>query len=488
MVPECPGRNTPNTLEELFQILPTERSLGEQAAREVSAAEAMGASGLFWVLGVAVASGEEGRQFFTLIGRTCIPGRHEQHSHPKVAASPSECRMWCAQQPTCKTVQVTLEDSTAMCELFTSFENAHGPCSQSACCYYKGIPPRPIDSGATIWATENDERPPSEQMGAENISNNYRRVSLPLMLCITFASMVLLGTVSLYVSQKRKRAAVAAEAASRIAQADMYLALQRKVDALPTSVCATRGFVACLGKNLGADVEMGVAPTLNHRSDAEALAPGSSPPGPSASILSRTVGLEVFPSLLSKALRTFSVADAPLAAKDRGEDDDGDECAMCMVVYEPGDSVRHLPCKHFYHKCCIDRWLVGGADRSCPLCKTDPFEAWARLTAVASCSSNDTSVHTSSFNEASFQSSACNETSLHSCTCNENSIHSSSSVDGSSSDLPAGRVNPRTPPASPQSNLPAAEHVDAPASAATASDVVAPASPAASRAVDSGCA
>jgi hypothetical protein len=446
---------------------------------------------------VPFASGEEDREFFTLVGRVCVPSWHEEQSEPKVAASPSECRLWCAQQPTCKTVQVTLEGATAMCELYTSFENSHGACSSTSCCYYKGIPPQPINSGATIWATDSDDRPLAEQMGAEHFSDQYRTVSLPLMLCVTCAAMLLLGSVSVYVSHKRRRAAAAAAAVSRNAQADLSLALRKQVDALPTTVCFTRGFVACLGKFSGGDVEMGCAPAPTDRSGAEAA-----PRASSSSILSRSVGLEVLPSLLSKALRTFSAGEASPAAKTRGEDDDCDECALCMAVYEPGDAVRHLPCKHFFHKTCVDRWLTGGAGRSCPLCKADPFERSPRLTTVVSCPSTDTSFHTvpssNSVHSSGSDSPAGRASSPTSPASprdgsrgtESNYVHSSSSVHSSVPD--SGRDNPPTSPSSPRIDSAGAAHDDAPASAASgnasvgaaaASTEVAPATPTVSPAI-----
>ncbi|PAA59876.1 hypothetical protein BOX15_Mlig014569g1 [Macrostomum lignano] len=51
----------------------------------------------------------------------------------------------------------------------------------------------------------------------------------------------------------------------------------------------------------------------------------------------------------------------------------GDQCAVCIEPYRCGESVRILPCRHFYHKSCIDPWLLD--QRSCPLCKLDILKA-----------------------------------------------------------------------------------------------------------------
>lgn len=49
------------------------------------------------------------------------------------------------------------------------------------------------------------------------------------------------------------------------------------------------------------------------------------------------------------------------------EDDESDNCAVCLDGYKAGDVVRILPCQHEFHKLCIDPWLV--EHRTCPMCK-----------------------------------------------------------------------------------------------------------------------
>ncbi|XP_019605613.1 RING finger protein 148 [Rhinolophus sinicus] len=46
-----------------------------------------------------------------------------------------------------------------------------------------------------------------------------------------------------------------------------------------------------------------------------------------------------------------------------------DSCVVCFDMYKPQDVVRVLTCKHFFHKACIDPWLL--AHRTCPMCKCD---------------------------------------------------------------------------------------------------------------------
>jgi hypothetical protein len=42
-------------------------------------------------------------------------------------------------------------------------------------------------------------------------------------------------------------------------------------------------------------------------------------------------------------------------------------CAVCYTEYVVDEEVRALPCLHFYHRECIDQWLLH--HRMCPICK-----------------------------------------------------------------------------------------------------------------------
>ncbi|CAA0812020.1 RING/U-box superfamily protein [Striga hermonthica] len=50
--------------------------------------------------------------------------------------------------------------------------------------------------------------------------------------------------------------------------------------------------------------------------------------------------------------------------------DETDQCYICLVEYEDGDSVRVLPCQHEFHRACVDKWLKE-IHRVCPLCRGD---------------------------------------------------------------------------------------------------------------------
>jgi hypothetical protein len=42
-------------------------------------------------------------------------------------------------------------------------------------------------------------------------------------------------------------------------------------------------------------------------------------------------------------------------------------CSICLLDFCSGEEVRDLPCKHFFHKACVDSWLA--AETTCPLCR-----------------------------------------------------------------------------------------------------------------------
>ncbi|XP_052280522.1 RING finger protein 150-like isoform X2 [Dreissena polymorpha] len=54
---------------------------------------------------------------------------------------------------------------------------------------------------------------------------------------------------------------------------------------------------------------------------------------------------------------------------DKELDADADQCAVCIEPYKVSDVIRVLPCKHVFHKSCVDPWLLD--QRSCPMCKMD---------------------------------------------------------------------------------------------------------------------
>uniref|UniRef100_A0A0B7A9U5 RING-type domain-containing protein n=1 Tax=Arion vulgaris TaxID=1028688 RepID=A0A0B7A9U5_9EUPU len=65
--------------------------------------------------------------------------------------------------------------------------------------------------------------------------------------------------------------------------------------------------------------------------------------------------------------RTIKIGDKEL-------DSDYDQCAVCIEPYKFHDVIRTLPCRHVFHKSCVDPWLLD--QRSCPMCKMDILRAY----------------------------------------------------------------------------------------------------------------
>ncbi|KAI4377190.1 hypothetical protein MLD38_014861 [Melastoma candidum] len=62
---------------------------------------------------------------------------------------------------------------------------------------------------------------------------------------------------------------------------------------------------------------------------------------------------------------------SPSPKKSAADNEENDEqCYICLVEYAEGDQIRVLPCKHEYHMHCVDKWLkeIHGI---CPLCRGD---------------------------------------------------------------------------------------------------------------------
>uniref|UniRef100_A0A1A7WE43 Ring finger protein 150a n=1 Tax=Iconisemion striatum TaxID=60296 RepID=A0A1A7WE43_9TELE len=58
---------------------------------------------------------------------------------------------------------------------------------------------------------------------------------------------------------------------------------------------------------------------------------------------------------------------------DKEIESDFDNCAVCIDGYKANDVVRILPCRHVFHKHCVDPWLQD--HRTCPMCKMNILKA-----------------------------------------------------------------------------------------------------------------
>lgn len=51
---------------------------------------------------------------------------------------------------------------------------------------------------------------------------------------------------------------------------------------------------------------------------------------------------------------------------------EADTCAICIEELKIYQSVKELPCNHFFHSKCINEWFM--VKLKCPLCKNYVFE------------------------------------------------------------------------------------------------------------------
>ncbi|KAK7306159.1 hypothetical protein VNO77_44082 [Canavalia gladiata] len=45
------------------------------------------------------------------------------------------------------------------------------------------------------------------------------------------------------------------------------------------------------------------------------------------------------------------------------------ECCVCLSGFEANQEVSELPCKHFFHRACLDKWFHNN-HITCPLCRS----------------------------------------------------------------------------------------------------------------------
>ena len=46
-----------------------------------------------------------------------------------------------------------------------------------------------------------------------------------------------------------------------------------------------------------------------------------------------------------------------------------EQCAVCRLEFEVGDTLATLPCAHFFHAECVAPWLK--TNKTCPCCKRE---------------------------------------------------------------------------------------------------------------------
>ena len=62
----------------------------------------------------------------------------------------------------------------------------------------------------------------------------------------------------------------------------------------------------------------------------------------------------------------------------------GVDCAICLEKVREGERCRVLPrCGHFFHRSCVDRWIVVAP--ACPICRTGVREDDGQVRALVAC-------------------------------------------------------------------------------------------------------
>jgi hypothetical protein len=58
---------------------------------------------------------------------------------------------------------------------------------------------------------------------------------------------------------------------------------------------------------------------------------------------------------------------------------DHPDCCLCLEPFKAEDRLRVLPCSHYFHKECVDKWFASRRfrPRSCPTCRSNPLVAVA---------------------------------------------------------------------------------------------------------------
>uniref|UniRef100_A0A0E0ENQ0 RING-type domain-containing protein n=1 Tax=Oryza meridionalis TaxID=40149 RepID=A0A0E0ENQ0_9ORYZ len=76
-------------------------------------------------------------------------------------------------------------------------------------------------------------------------------------------------------------------------------------------------------------------------------------------------------NILMRGLSADTLASLPSITYRAQDKQDGnmEQCVICRVEFEEGESLVALPCKHSYHSECINQWLQ--LNKVCPMCSAE---------------------------------------------------------------------------------------------------------------------
>lgn len=85
--------------------------------------------------------------------------------------------------------------------------------------------------------------------------------------------------------------------------------------------------------------------------------------------LTLTVAAHNTTQFANEGLDATLINALPTFILNKSQEDESEECAVCLSALEHEEKVRLLPnCKHTFHVSCIDTWLTSHS--TCPVCRT----------------------------------------------------------------------------------------------------------------------